>query len=240
MALPVSQRHAEIRSRKFCINCLRSSSHASSKCTSGQCKVCQAKQYATHMPSAADPSTSNIDKEVAPKAIPPPSLLSNYALESSNNDQVMLSTAVVFICSSDGSRRACRALLRIASEFRNQEICGSSRFRNAFIKFSICGVNGTVTSTNHMVGIKLQSRLNSYTMAIECIVTDRITGKIPTFSLGRDKFNLPRNIRLADPRFHTSSDIDLLIGVDLFWNLICVGQVKSSDKHSTLQKTRLG
>ncbi|KYM82966.1 hypothetical protein ALC53_06561, partial [Atta colombica] len=75
---------------------------------------------------------------------------------------------------------------------------------------------------------------------IECIVIDRITGKIPTFSLGRNKFNLPRNIRLADPRFHISSDIDFLIGVDLLWNLICVGQLKSSDKHLTLQKMRLG
>ena len=63
-----------------------------------------------HIPSAADPSTSNTDKEIAPKATPPPSLLSNYALESSNNEQAMLSTAVVFICGSDGSRRACRAL----------------------------------------------------------------------------------------------------------------------------------
>jgi len=58
---------------------------------------------------------------------------------------------------------------------------------------SICGVNGTVTSTNHVVRIKLQTHT-----LLECIVTDRITGKIPTFSLGRDKFNLPRNIRLAD------------------------------------------
>jgi len=105
---------------------------------------------------------------------------------------------------------------------------------------SICGVNGTVTLTNHVIGIKLQSRFNSYTTAIECIVTDRITGKIPTFSLGWDKFNLPRNICLADPRFHISSDIDLLIGADLFWNLICVGQIKSSNKHPTLQKNTIG
>jgi len=56
------------------------------------------------MPSAADPSTINTDKEVAPKAIPPPSLLSNYTLESSNNEQAMLSIAIVVICGSDGSR----------------------------------------------------------------------------------------------------------------------------------------
>ena len=80
-------RIAEIRSRKLCVNCLRSSSHASSKCTSGQCKVCQAKHNTLlHILSAADPSTSNTDKEVAPKTTPPPSLLSNYVLESSNNE----------------------------------------------------------------------------------------------------------------------------------------------------------
>jgi len=76
VAFPVSQRLAEIRSRKLCVNCLRSSSHASSKCTSGQCKICQAKHNTLlHMPSAADPSTNNTDKEVGPKATSPPFLL---------------------------------------------------------------------------------------------------------------------------------------------------------------------
>jgi len=68
------------------------------------------------MPSAADPSTNNIDKEVAAKATPPPSLLSNYALESFNNEQAMLSIAVVLICGNDGSRRACQALLDCGSQ----------------------------------------------------------------------------------------------------------------------------
>jgi len=65
VALTVSQK-AEIRDRKLCVNCLRSSSHASSKCTSGQCKVCQAKHNTLlHMPSAANSSTNNTDKDVA-------------------------------------------------------------------------------------------------------------------------------------------------------------------------------
>ena len=72
-----------------------------------------------------------------------------------------------------------------------------------------------------------------------CIVTDQVTDKIPVVSSGRDEFDFLRNIRLADPRFHISSDIDLLIRAEMFWNLICVGQVRSSNKHPTLQKTRL-
>ena len=151
----------------------------------------------------------------------------------------MLSTAVVLICGNDGSRRVCRTLLDCGSQanFVTKKFVEAVGLEMHPSSLSICGVNGMITSTNH-VGIKLQSRLNSYTAAIECIVTDRITDKIPTFSLGRDKFNLPGSIRLVDPRFHIS-DIDLLIRIDLFWNLIRVDQVKFSDKQPTLQKTRL-
>ena len=56
----------------------------------------------------------------------------------------------------------------------------------------------------------------------------------------RGGINFPRNIRLADSRFHILSDIDLFnrSGVVLKSD---IGQVNwSSDKHSTLQKTRLG
>jgi len=118
--------------------------------------------------------------------------------------------------------------------------CVSKKFVEALdlethpLDISISGVNGTVTSSNH-VRIKLQLRLNSYTAAIECIVTN----KIPVISSGQDKFNFPRNIRLADPRFHISSDIDLLIGAKLFWNLICVGQVFRQASNSQENTTKL-
>ena len=67
--------------------------------------------------SAADPSTSNtirIKKLYLRQFLLPPSY--RIFLESSNNEQVMLSTVVVFICGSDGSRRACRALLDCGSQ----------------------------------------------------------------------------------------------------------------------------
>ncbi|KAG5335786.1 SETMR methyltransferase, partial [Acromyrmex heyeri] len=130
VALPVSQRAAKIRSRKLCVNCLSSSSHASSKCTSGQCKVFQAKHN-----SATDPSTNNTDKEVASKEIPPPSVVAIHASGSFNSEQVMLSTAVVHVYDSDGSQDVPSFVgLRITSELRIQEICGSARFSNAPIK----------------------------------------------------------------------------------------------------------
>jgi len=161
------------------------------------------------MPSAADPSTNNIDKEVAAKATPPPSFLSNYALESFNNEQAMLSIAVVLICGSDGSRRACQALLDCGSQAnfvtkKFVEVLGLETRPSSVHPLDLRHQrHGNLDQSR---GIKLQSRLNSYTAAVKFIVTDRITGKIPTFSLGREKiylsenkFKLLRNIRLADP-----------------------------------------
>lgn len=75
---------------------------------------------------------------------------------------------------------------------------------------------------------------------MECIITEQVTDKLPAFTLNRGTFDLPRNLPLADPKFHEPADIDVLIGADLFWDLICVGQIKASQAHPTLQKTRLG
>ncbi|KYQ59009.1 hypothetical protein ALC60_01980 [Trachymyrmex zeteki] len=240
VALPVSQRAVEIRSRKLCANCLRSSSHASNKCTSGQCKVCHAKHNTLlHMPAAADAST---DKEATAKADAPSSILATHTSGSVSNEQVMLSTAVVYVCDNEGSDRACRALLDCGSQanFISRKLVQDLGLKTRPLNVSISGVNGTVATSHHVTQIKLQSRVSSYTAVIECIIVDQVTDKIPAVSTARDIFKFPRNIRLADPRFNISSDIDLLIGVELFWSLICVGQVKSSDDHPTLQKTRLG
>ncbi|XP_018404138.1 PREDICTED: uncharacterized protein LOC108780819 [Cyphomyrmex costatus] len=88
--------------------------------------------------------------------------------------------------------------------------------------------------------IKVHSRLNSYNVTINCLVVDNVTEKLPAFSLKRNEFDFPHNVKLADPRFNVSSEIDLLIGAEIFWDLLCVGQIKASSKHPTLQKTRFG
>ncbi|XP_018396137.1 PREDICTED: uncharacterized protein LOC108774503 [Cyphomyrmex costatus] len=240
VALPVPQRAVEIRSRKLCVNCLRSSSHVSSKCTSGQCKVCHAKHHTLlHASSAAEAST---DKEDATKPTASSSVLAMHSSSSIVSEHVMLSTAVVHVCDNEGTLRPCRALLDCGSQanFISKKFVELLGLKTRPLNISISGVNGTIAISHYVVTIKLQLRVSSYAAVIECIVSDQVTDKIPPISTERGKFDFPRNIRLADPRFHISSDIDLLIGGEIFWDLICVGQIRSSDKHPTLQKTRLG
>ncbi|KAG7197714.1 hypothetical protein KM043_014474 [Ampulex compressa] len=102
------------------------------------------------------------------------------------------------------------------------------------------GINNTVSSVNHEVQLRLRSRFNTFTATIDCLVADQVTENLPAMTLQLKQIEIPHHIKLADPRFYVSSGIDLLIGADIFWQLLCVGQIKPSEKHPTLQKTQLG
>lgn len=67
---------------------------------------------------------------------------------------------------------------------------------------------------------------------MNCLVLNKITDNLPAISIRPSLFQFP-SVKLADPEFHLSNRIDILIGADTFWNLLCLGQIKSP-KHPVL------
>jgi len=53
-------------------------------------------------------------------------------------------------------------------------------------------------------------------------------------------YQIPPNIKLADPTFHVPGKIDLLLGSEVFWKLLCVGQIQLGKLKPIFQKTKLG
>jgi len=51
-----------------------------------------------------------------------------------------------------------------------------------------------------------------------------------------DLLDLPKGIIFADPKFHQPKKIDILLGIDIFWDLICNERVD----HPHLYKTQFG
>jgi len=111
----------------------------------------------------------------------------------------------------------------------------SSNLNLRLLNVSISGVKGGVHADSSS---KIRVTRKFVIAVIDCVVADRVIDKLPTFTLKKADFYLPSNIKLANPHFHVSK-IDLLISAEWFWDLLCVGQIKSSNKHPTLQKTRL-
>ncbi|KAG5872799.1 hypothetical protein JTB14_014638 [Gonioctena quinquepunctata] len=90
------------------------------------------------------------------------------------------------------------------------------------------------------VSLKLKSNINNFEKTISCIILPQITNYIPTSPLHSTNLNIPKKLAVADPNFDKPAPIDLLIGADTFWDLLCIGQVKLGDGLPTLQKTKLG
>jgi len=243
LALPIPRRISEIRNRKICANCLRSTSHVASKCGSSSCRVCQSKHntllHASNSASETSERSTTVD-ETKPSASA--AILATHASSSIDSNSTILSTAVVHAFDANGSPHSCRVLLDCGSQanFISRRFLNTLGITSRPSNVTISGVNGTVSAANRMVNLKLQSRVNSYTATIECIVADQVTDRIPAFSLKRGNFSIPQNLKLADPHFEVSSEIDILIGADLFWELLCIGQIKPTRRHPMLQKTRLG
>lgn len=105
------------------------------------------------------------------------------------------------------------------------------------INVLLIGVNEAKSVANHMVKTNVASRFNAFNASIDCIVLPKISDT-PPMSINKQQFNFPANLKLTDPSFHKSGTIDILIGASLFWNLLCVGQIRS-DFHPLHQKTRV-
>jgi len=92
----------------------------------------------------------------------------------------------------------------------------------------------------HSVNITIQSRTSEYAANITAVIALNITERQPSFNVDIGSWNIPKTIQLADPRFYARQRVDLLIGASLFFEMLCVGQIKLPPKLPLIQKTRLG
>ncbi|XP_018577893.1 uncharacterized protein LOC108916170 [Anoplophora glabripennis] len=75
---------------------------------------------------------------------------------------------------------------------------------------------------------------------MSCLVVPQITEALPNFKVDKHNLNIPENVRLADPQFDVPGGIDMLIGADCFWDVMCVGQIRLGKQAPYLQKTKFG
>ncbi|KAG7198908.1 hypothetical protein KM043_015726 [Ampulex compressa] len=92
----------------------------------------------------------------------------------------------------------------------------------------VTGINQAMALAHHSVSIKFKLLLKG------------ITQNLPLISIPKGAYQIPGGIKLADPNFSQSSGIDILLGTEIFFEVLCVGQIKAGVSHPCLQKSHLG
>lgn len=155
---------------------------------------------------------------------------------------VLLSTAIIHhVQDTKGNILPCRAILDAGSQsnFATSELVERLGLKRFPTSVPISGVGESSTETHSYVNVMVQSRFNGFKAELRCLVLRKIVQDIPNTSMRRLDIRIP-GIKLADPNFMETSRIDMLIGAGIFWDLLCIGQIKTMSDQPRWQKTQFG
>ncbi|XP_055623164.1 uncharacterized protein LOC129766610 [Toxorhynchites rutilus septentrionalis] len=135
-----------------------------------------------------------------------------------------------------------RALLDSGSQssFVSESLCQKLGLKRTRINLPVSGIGQATVNVHFSVNLSFASRFEEVERQLDCLVLPKLTVSLPSRSVDISRWNIPRNLPLADPRFNISQGVDLIIGAELFYDLLESQQITLANNHPILQKTVLG
>lgn len=248
LKLAVSERIEEIHKLKACKNCLYVG-HYSFKCRSGGCKTCGKKHNSLlHLnQKETEKEMQREEEQDSCSKVTTMTQQSKMILETVHSVQneesfTLLSTAQVYVYDQCSRPILCKALLDngAQSNFITTKLFKALNLEKSNVKLSVVGINESATRISHCTDVTIKSARSNYEFKTRCLVIDKITGCIPQRTFERALMKIPYGIELADPQFNVSSEIDLLLGADMFYDLIETDKIVLGKGLPTLVNTKLG
>ncbi|KAL0830099.1 hypothetical protein ABMA28_003556 [Loxostege sticticalis] len=235
-ALPIETRIHKATEAKVCLNCLRPG-HGETKCNLVPCKYCK-KMHNTLLHKHE--STSNPE---------PSAPINNFANSTDVNKQittpphVLLSTAMVKVLDSKGVVHQARLLLDNGStaNFVTQALCGKLGLSKWSASATVTGINNNTSYSTQSCSLTIMSLYDdSFKLTFDCHILPQLTNSLPSSFINIENIPLPLGIHLADPSFNIPSAIDILVGADVFWSVLCHNSINLGKNLPKLYETKLG
>lgn len=233
LSMSTIDRRKAIEGKRICFNCL-ANDHAINNCYSKHNCRCGARHHTLiHVDSQKPGTTESITSTPDPVHTHIARLVQR---------RVLLSTAIVKVKNSQGNFIELRALIDKGSE-ASLITARASRWLN----LPECPVNATVTgisdvkadSCKKVVQLNVQSKYNNYEIDVTAFIMQRLTSLLPHKSIVNTNWPHIAQLQLADPEFYKSAKIDLLLGCEVYAEIIRDG-LKKADGLPTAQCTEFG
>lgn len=258
-SLDFDKRHDYVQTSRLCFNCF-GSNHSANICRSVvRCHICRRKHHSLLHPKPSEAGTSDsarsgLEVEVADTVSRVKTSLTNPELTSkvvalfskkTSSRQILLATALVEAEARDGNTYTLRALLDQGSEasFVTESAAQLLGLKKIASRSSISGLGGDkgTLASKYVIMIKIQSRHDpEFQVQVRAHVLNAITSLLPSEKINHVEWPELAEITLADPQFHKPSKIDILLGADVYGQLIREGLIKGPKGVPTAQRTALG
>jgi len=164
-----------------------------------------------------------------------------HSFKESPIARVLLATAQVKIKDCKGNEHICRALLDCGSQsnFITESTVRRLGLEQTRNRVPTAGINNATSVTNYKVELQMSSMTNNYASILNCLVLPRITSNMPMNDIDISAWEFPLDVVLADKDFHKSGPIDILLGAEIFFEILMRGRHNCKGL-PVLQKTKLG
>ncbi|XP_062711534.1 uncharacterized protein LOC134289564 [Aedes albopictus] len=240
-----------VSDKKLCSNCFRSD-HFSRNCRSKfNCKHCSRRHHSmihpgpfeattegSNTPSTdATPCTSTVTTAVV--AAPAPEIVSTV---KSSNANVLLTTVVLIVVDVYCQEHIARAMLDTGSQPNaiSERLCQQLHLPRKVVNVPIAGVDSIVTNAKHEVRAEIRSRVANFNESLDFLVLRKVTRDSPSVSFSTAQWTLPEGLALADPDFHTSRRVDMIIGAAHFYSFLRDGRFRLQSPGPLLVETVFG
>ncbi|XP_058827641.1 uncharacterized protein LOC131687569 [Topomyia yanbarensis] len=255
-ALPLQQRLSKVRERNTCFNCLRKG-HRSRDCPSDKtCFKCNRKHHS--LLHAEEKTSSPVTKERSSSREADTQTVKKPTQEANHQEQtqltaatcssvlpiqhILLLTAVVEVMDKNYKPHPCRILLDSGSQANliSRSMINALGLQQFPLKVTVKGVNSTKSHSSMSSIVQIRSKYSDFRASLQCLVTDNVTADLPTSSFDVSNWVLPTGVQLADPTFHQTGKIDMLIGSQWFLKLLLPGEITLAENLPVLKETQFG
>ncbi|XP_072392255.1 uncharacterized protein [Diabrotica undecimpunctata] len=157
-------------------------------------------------------------------------------------NKVVLATALVTLVDKDKNLVHARALLDNGSQtsFITQELVNRLGLPSYNRLLKISTLSQSCSTSNKMIDLIIYPFKTTHNgFNVSCTVLPTITCKLPQIKISRSHLSIPHDINLADHSFSVPGKIDMLLGNDIYCDLLTDGIIKLGNG-PILQNTHLG
>ncbi|KAJ8730047.1 hypothetical protein PYW07_017085 [Mythimna separata] len=171
-------------------------------------------------------------------------IVTNFSSKHNVQSQcVLLATAKVSVASNNGCKYVVRALLDQGSQasFVTEATVQLLNLKRKAVSGWVSGVGEKQTKIKHRVTLNVKSCHNPNALVqVEAYVLRSLTTLLPTTSLGIPDWETLKVLELADPEFATPGKIDILLGAEVYSDVLLDGVIKHPESNLLAQNTILG
>ncbi|CAK1582087.1 unnamed protein product [Parnassius mnemosyne] len=240
----VNARRNFVKNNQVCFCCL-GNNHSAKICRYQiKCNVCKRKHHSLLHPviqpeqnQDSQENTQNLDTKNSSSFV---SCISRNKI----SQHVLLATALVKVLSKTGNLLTIRALLDQGSQssFVTESTVQMLGLKKTPIKGTISGVGGgNNLISKAMVNLEIRSRIDpNVVIIVKAYVLKSITTLLPATNIESLEWDELPKMTLADPEYYTSNRVDLLLGAEVYSQIIKDGVKKGPYGTPVAQSTTLG